>query len=420
MKYFARCAHPIGLTLCLTLSILSMFSACMPAEVLAETEAFHIGVALGLTGTGAPYSKEALEGIEMAVNEINAAGGLLNQHPIKLFIRDTQTNPQVAKEVVSGLIRDHQVQAIIGTYSSACAIAIKPICRDNRVLHVATVSNSEEISKIDFSPFTFSVVPNTYMMAKGVVMGIRDLAQKAGWKRYATIASDYAWGRSSQSIQVDLMRQIAPDLELVAVYWPRLGQTRFNSFVVDIMAKKPDFVLGTIGGADNALWLRDARDYRLFKQVAYPGGLVSVSELTNQARSLRRGLYGRCRAPFFAHPDKPMMVALVKAYRAKYDRFPTDWAVMSYDGVHALRQGIEKAGVLQPEVIKDALRGLEIETTRGKLFFRNIDNQLSCSAYFGKVADVEGFSIPIYEDLMEMKGTQIWRSEDEIRAARKP
>ena len=109
------------------------------------------------------------------------------------------------------------------------------------------------------------------------------------------------------------------------------------------MAKKPDFVLGTIGGADNALWLRDARDYRLFKQVAYPGGLVSVSELIVQSRSIRRGLYGRCRAPFFGHMDVSMMADLVKIYQAKYDRYPTDWAAMSYDGVYALNQGAEKS-----------------------------------------------------------------------------
>ncbi|MGD8992242.1 MAG: ABC transporter substrate-binding protein [Desulfobacterales bacterium] len=381
-------------------------------------ESFHLGVALGLSGTGAPYSKEAVEGIEIAVNEINASGGLLGEHRIRLHIRDTQTKPDVARQVVENLIQNNKVRTIIATYSSATALAIKPICRQNRVLHIATISNSENITKMDPSPYTYSVVPNTYMMSKAVVVGVANLAKKNNWTKYATIASDYAWGRSSQEVQVDLLRQIAPNLELVSTYWPRLGQSRFNSFIVDILARKPDFVLGSIAGTDNAFWMRDARDYRLFKQVEYPGGLISLTELQSQARSIRRGQYGRTRAPFFAHLDVPMMARLVDTYKAKFGTYPSDWTAMGYDGVYALKQGVEKAGSIEVEKVKDAMKGLTIDTTRGKLFFRKIDNQLSCSTYFGRVADDPKYPFPIYHDLLELKAPENWRPEAEINAAR--
>ncbi len=402
--------------LSLLIVALSIMLLAPPAGLAAES--FHLGVALGISGTGAPYSKEALEAIQIAVDKINAQGGFLGRHPIKLFAKDTQTRPEVAKQVVSELIEKNKVRAIIGTYSSACAIAIKPICRQNSVLHIATVSNSENITKMDFSPYTFSVVPNTYMMAKGVVMGLAKLAREKDWKNYITIASDYAWGRSSQEIQVTLLEKIAPELKLLDAYWPVLGQTRFNSFVVAIMSQKPDFVLGTLGGADNALWMRDAKEYGFFKKIEYTGGLISVSELISQARSIRRNLYGRCRAPFFAHMDVPMMVEFVKNYQSKFDRYPTDWAVMSYDGVHAIRQAIEKAASIDAEKVKSAMQGMTIDTTRGRLSFRKIDNQLGCSAYFGRVADDPQYPIPIYHDLLELKGPEIWRPEAEIKAAR--
>ena len=382
------------------------------------SEPYRLGVALGLTNTGAQYSKEGVEGIEIAVNQINAAGGLLGKHPIQLVIRDTRTDPKVAVMVAQKLIRQDRVRCIIGTYSSASAQAVKPLCRDNGVLHIATISNSEDITKLDLSPYTFSVVPNTYMMAKGLVRAVANLAREKGWKTYATIASDYAWGRSSQGVQAHLMKQIAPEIRLVGQYWPKLGETQFNAFIVALMAQKPDFVLGTIGGADNAYWMRDAREYRFFKQITYPGGLISVSELIEQARSIRRGQYGRCRAPFFAHPQVLMMERFVRDYREEYGRYPTDWAVMSYDGVYALKQGVEKAASIDSPAVKDALTGATIETTRGLLFFRRIDNQLSCSAYFGRVADDPKFPFPTYHDLMQIKGPEIWRPEAQIKAAR--
>jgi branched-chain amino acid transport system substrate-binding protein len=380
---------------------------------------YHLGIAMGLTGTGAPYSNEAVQGVEIAVNEINAHGGFLGKHPIQLHIRDTKTQPDVAEKLANGLIKKDRVSAIIGTYSSATSLAVKPICRQNGVLQIATISNSEDITKIDPSPYTYSVVPNTYMLSKAVAMGVAKLAPQMGWRTYVTIASDYAWGRSSQEIQVELLKQVAPGLKLTGEFWPWLGRSNFNSFIVDIMSRKPDFVLSSIAGADNAFWLRDCRDYRLFKQIAYPGGLVSVTELMQNAKSIRRGLYGRTRAPFFAHLDVPMMASLVENYKAKFDKYPSDWTVMAYDGVYALKQGIEKAGSVETEKVKDALKGMTIQTTRGKLTFRKIDNQLSCSTYFGRVADDPKYPFPIYHDLLELKAPDNWRPEAEILAARK-
>jgi len=117
--------------------------------------------------------------------------------------------------------------------------------------------------------------------------------------------------------------------------------------------------------------------------------MISVTELISQARSIRQGLYGRCRAPFFAHLGVPMMADFVKSYKAKYEQYPSDWAVMSYDGVYALRQGIVKAGTgtIETDRVKEAMKELPIDTTRGRLHFRKIDNQLNCSAYFCRVAD---------------------------------
>ena len=112
------------------------------------------------------------------------------------------------------------------------------------------------------------------------------------------------------------------------------------------------------------------------------------------------------------------MTAFVKRFRARYERYPGDWAVMSYDGVHALRQGVEAANSVDTEAVKDALRGLAIDTTRGRLSFREIDNQLSASAYFGRIGDDPRYPFPIYTDLVELKGPDIWRPEGEIRAAR--
>jgi branched-chain amino acid transport system substrate-binding protein len=385
----------------------------------SAAEPYALGVALGFGGTGATYSHQALEGIELAVDQINTQGGLLGAHAIRLAIRDTETRPEKAITAVADLLKNETVRCVIGTYSSATALAIKPILRKARVLHIAPISNAEEITLQDPSPYTFSVVPNTYMMSKGTVIGVAALAQAKGWTRYVTIASDYAWGRSNQKVQVEQLKRVAPQIELLADYWPKLGQTRFNSFIVDIQSRKPDFVLTSIAGTDNAYWMRDARDYHLFNTVEQPGGLISVTELMEQASSIRRGIYGRTRAPFFAHLNVPMMADFVAAYHHRYGRYPSDWAVLGYDAVQVLRQGVEKAKNIDTEQVRAVLRGMTVQTTRGALHFREIDNQLSCPVYFGRVADDSRYPFPIYHDLRQIAAPQSWRSEQEIRDMRK-
>ena len=381
-------------------------------------EPYHLGVDLAITGTGALYCTDAVDAIKLAVGEINAQGGFLGNHPIKLFIRDTHTKPDVAVRGAKDLILRDKVRCVLGTYSSACAVAIKPVCQEYKVLHIPAVSNSENITKINFSPYTYQVVPNSYMQAKAVVLGVAELAKKKGWKNYVTIASDYEWGRSTQQNTVKLLKQFAPEVKLKKEFWPPLGETQYTSYITAIMAQKPDFVIGSVASKDNVAWMKQAKAYGFFEKIPYPGSLISISELIIQAKTLTRGLVGLCRAPFFAHLDVPMMANFVKNFKAKYNRYPSDWAVMEYDAVYALKQGIEKAGSIDTEKVRIALKGATIDTCRGRLFFRCIDNMLSCSSYIGVVADDPKYPFPIYHDVVEVKGPDSWRPEAEIVAAR--
>jgi len=303
-------------------------------------EPYHLGVNLAITGTGALYCKDGTDAIKLAVDEINAQGGFLGKHPIKLFIRDTHTKPDVGVREAKDLILRDKVRCILGSYSSAVAAAFKPVCQEYKVLHIPAISNSENITKINFSPYTYQVVPNSYMQAKAVVLGVAELAKKKGWKKFVTIASDYEWGRSTQENTVKLLEQYAPQLKLTKEFWPRLGETQFTSYITAIMAQKPDFAYGCLASKDNVAWMKQAKAYGFFDKIPFPGSLISVSELIIQAKTLTRGLIGLCRAPFFAHMDVPMMANFVKNFRAKYNRYPSDWAVMEYDAVYALKQGI--------------------------------------------------------------------------------
>lgn len=388
-------------------------------SVLAETgdkgaREYRLGVLLGLSGSGLVYSKDGIEAIKLAVDEINKKGGMLGKHKIKLFIRNTNTRTDVAVREATSLIMHDKVDAILGTYSSATAIAIKPLIHKNKILLITAISNSENITKDNYSPYVFSVGPNSYMQAAAVAIGVAKLAEKNNWSTYTTIASDYEWGKSTQSNIVEQLKKKSPEIKLIGEEWPRLGELNFTSHISRIANLDPDFILGIIASLDNIRWIHTAKATNLLERFPYPGSLISVSELIRQKEILPRGMTGVSRAPFFAHLDNPIMKDFVDSYKASFAHYPSDWAVLEYDAVYALKQGIEAANSLDNSKISKAMSTLQIKTTRGDLKFRPIDNQLNCPSYFGVIADSKEYNFPIFDDLQLISAEESMRSEKEI------
>ena len=113
------------------------------------------------------------------------------------------------------------------------------------------------------------------------------------------------------------------------------------------------------------------------------------------------------------------MANMVKAYRAKFKgEYPDDFATMHYDAVYTLKQGVEKAGDIDIEKIKNAMKGMKVSLTRGDLFFRKIDNMLNAQSYIGVVADDPKYPFPICHNLQIIKGEDSWRPASEIPALR--
>jgi len=380
-------------------------------------EPYHLGVVLGLTGTGALYSRDGKNAVEMAVEEINKGGGFLGKHPIKLFVRDDQTKPDVGVREAKDLILREKVKCVLGTYSSAVGLAVEDVCYEYKVLHIPAISNTEAMTVDNYSPYTYQVVPNTYMQAMGQVIGISKYAKQKGWKSFVSIGSDYEWGHSTVNYFVDNMKKTFPEFKLTKQYWPKLGEKEFSSYITAVMGDKPDFVYAALASNDNIAWMKQAKPYGFFTKFPY-ACLISVTEMIEMKDELPRGVIGETRAPFFAHMDIPMMANFVKNYRAKHNQYPSDWAVMEYDAVYVLKQAIEKAQSIDIEKVKNALKGMTVDTTRGKLNFRKSDNMLNCQSYIGIIADDPQYPFPIYKDLLIVTGEESWRPESEIAAAR--
>ncbi len=365
----------------------------------ASAEAYRIGVLLDTTGPGANYCERSIKGLPLIAAEINKRGGLLGKHPVELYFRDTQTKPDVGTRETRSLILNEKVQLLIGSYSSAVALAMQEIAHERKMLHLAAISNSSKVVYENYTPYSFLFGPDSQCQSGAVVVAVAKLVKQKNWKTYVTLGQDYEWGRDTQKRFVDELQKKTPEAKLVKEFWSRLGETDFNSYITAIMSLKPDFMYGAIAGKDNEAFIQQARAAGLFKRVVYPGVFLPLIELMQQRATLPRGILGLARCPFFAHVDNPIMKSYVKLYQDKYgkDDYPDDQACLHFDTLNGLDQAVTKAKSIETEAIRKALTGATIDTCRGKLTFRDCNNQLDAPSYVGEVVDVPQYPFPIFD-----------------------
>jgi branched-chain amino acid transport system substrate-binding protein len=392
-----------------------------PRFVDAQTaKPYKLGVLLPSTGTGANYVENAIKGIPLAVAEINAKGGFLGKHPIEIIYRDDQTKPDIGAREAKSIILNDNVQTIIGTYSSAVALAIEEITHEHKVLHIAATSNSSKITQDNYSPYTYQFCPDSNMQSGAVVVAVAKMVKKNNWKSYVSLSQDYEWGRDTHKGFTTELAKVAPEVKEAKQLWFKLGETDFTSYITAVMAAKPDFLFGAIAGKDSETFLQQAGQMGLFKRVPFPGGLISVTELRQLRKTLPRGIIGLARCPFFAHLKEPLMQKYIKMHRAKFgdDNYPDDWACMHYDAVYGLEQAINKAKSIETEAVVKALKGATLDTCRGKRTMRDCSNQLDVPSYVGEVWDTPDYPFPIYnpKTMIVVEGNTVWRDDETVKA----
>ena len=395
--------------------------ALVPRFVHAQAaQPYRIGILLPNTGSGANYSERPIKGLPLIAAEINKKGGLLGKHLIELYFRDTQTKPDVGAREARSLILNEKVQTIIGAWSSAVAMAIQEVIHEYKVLHLSATSNSSKIVHENYTPWTFLFGPDSRMQSNSTVVAVAKMIKEKGWKNYVTLGLDYEWGRDAQKVFVESLKQVSPETKLLKEFWAKLGETDFTSYITAIMGLKPDFMFGAIAGRDNETFLQQAKAAGLFRRIAYPGVFLPVTELMQQSKTLPRGIIGINRCPFFAHMDNPMMQQYVRLYQAKFGKedYPDDFACMYFDSLNALDQAVTKAGAIDNESVRKAMRGMMVETCRGKLTLRDCNNQLDAPSYVGEVVDTPQYPFPIFDPktMIKVKGSEVWvPSCEEVR-----
>src|SRR5512139_383413 len=315
------------------------------------------------------YSEAGIKGIKMALEEINAKGGILGRK-LEYIIRDTEGKVDVAVREVKDLILREKVNFLIGPCSSGTGLAMQVVHSEYKILRLSAIANTEAQTVDKFSPYFVQVVPNTYMEAIAATRYLNKKVPNA--KKFCTIGPDYEFGRREETAFAEEIKRLVPGAEIVYEAWPKLGEKDFTAFITAIMAKKPDAVHGSLFGGDLVSFTKQAAPYGFFEKTPFIA-LYDFPVLLALGPDAPEGTFGFGRGCFFMDPN-PKMIEFTEKFKKATGDYPDGWAVQNYDTVYLLKAAIEKAKTIETEAVIKAIEGMPFDSLRGPFSIRALDH----------------------------------------------
>lgn len=341
-----------------------------------------VGLSTGLSGPAAEIGQTGRNGVAMAIDELNAHGGLLGKH-VKLVTADGKLSPATGTANVRQMILSDKAVAIFGPLTSAVGIAEETVAAQYKIPYFIFTSNDVKMTTTDFTKYAFQVVPNTVMEPRAVAAY---LAEKVGKKpiTLATITPNYSFGRDTVAAFIKALQDDGVKVTVKAQETPQLGTKQYTSYIPVLMATKADYTFMGQYDGDLIALTKQAKGFGFFKQT-HAMGLYNRAELMALPGQVPAGVIAWDRAPFWAM-KAPGMAKFNADYHKKYHEWPAAWAILGYTAVETWVDGVKKAKSFDSDKVVDALSGATVDTIRGPIKLRACDHQGDVAEYVGTVA----------------------------------
>jgi len=317
-------------------------------ETARPAESLRIGAILSLTGSAAQYGKWSQNGIELAVSEINSAGGV-DGKPLEIIYEDDASVPGSAVSAAKKLIAIDHVSAIIGPLTSSSVLAAAPVAEAGRVVLLSPCGSSPKITEA--GDYIFRNWPSDNF--EGSAMA-DFLAQQLHFKRVVVVAMNNEYGIGLRDVFVPRAKELG--LQILDVMSFEQGATDFRAQAARVAELKPDVVYAPGHAREVAMLIRQSREIGV-KAVFVSGVAFGDPDVFTIAGSAADGTY--FTAPSF---DPTSQAEIVKKFQASYaKRFHTPGEVFAghaYDAVRILAKAFRDAGGDAAKV-KDALYAIK-------------------------------------------------------------
>ena len=323
----------------------------------AADDVVRLGVISPASGNYADLGAAERRGITMAVEEINAAGGVLGKQ-VEMIVEDTETNPAAGARKAQKLMERDKVHFMLGAVSSSVAIAISEVAQRNNIIYLNTNTNSSECTGKNCHRTNFRVGPNNHML---VYAAAPYMAEKFG-KNWFFITHDYSWGRSGTATFREILKDVGGK-ELGEALIP-MNTRDFSSYLIKIrnLDPKPDMIMCTIGGVDRSAMFEQIRQFGMEKDYRWGFSLMDYGDCFAVGADKAVGIFA---AEWYHTIDAPGVKEFVAKYKKRWPdaqfKVPENNCYQGYIGARELLRAAQRAGSLETTPVVKALEGWVIK-----------------------------------------------------------
>jgi len=325
------------------LSFLIIFSLMLPSGCAKKEKVIKIGVILPLTGEAAKYGQSAKRGLDLALEEINASGGVRGKK-LSLIYEDSKADPKEGVNAIQKLITIHKVPAIIGAMASSVTLAIAPIAEKNKVVLLSPASSAPKITYAGNYIFR-----NCYSdIYEGTKMADY-IWNETSYRSIAIIYINNDYGIGLKRAFEKRFTELGGKVIISEPY--EFGSTDFHTQISKVKNANPDAIY-IIGYGEMGRLLIQAKEIGLSKPF-FSCIMFEDPDILKIAREAAEGVI--YTFPSYDPKSQEKQIRdFVRAFKKKYGQIPDGFAANSYDALKILALAIKKGGG-DSEGIKDAL-----------------------------------------------------------------
>lgn len=332
-----------------------------------------------------PYRK----GMELAVEEINAGGGV-NGKKLVLITRDDNANPGDAVRVAEELISREKIDVLTGTFLSNTGLAVADLAKQKKFFFLAGEPLTDKMTWQGGNQYTFRLRPGTYMQAAMLVPE----AAKLRKKRWAIVYPNYEYGQSAVAAFKQLLKAAQPDVEFVVEQATPLGRVDAGSVVQALADARPDAIFNVLFGADLSRFVREGNTRGLFKDRTVVSVLTGEPEYLDPLKEETPNGWIVTGYPWYGI-QTPEHKAFFLAYHARYKDYPRLGSVVGYAMIKSVAAGAARAKSTESARMVAAFKGLQVSTPFGNITYRAEDHQSTMGAFVGKTKNDNGKGVMV-------------------------
>lgn len=339
-----------------------------------------IGAMYPITGAGAVYGVPAMAGHQLAIEELNAKGGIMGRK-IESIERDDKLNPSAASSTMKELITKDKVDIVLGGLSSAVGLAMSEVSKNEKVVYISTIPKTIQMTTDKLHKYVFRTASNTDF--EGDTMSL--LAGRNKLSKLCNLQLDYAYGNDLEAGIVKTLAKNAPNAKIVLTLKPKLGATDFNPFIPQVMAAGCDGVLSGLWGPHFVSWVKQAKPLGFFDKIKWiSGGEIASHEIAGELKGDFPDNVISNTYELWYHAQDPSHKDFQARLAKKLNTQETpQWALLGYVGVMYAAAAMEKAQSTDADKVSAALEGLTIKTPVGPLTIDPKSHQANMGQFWG-------------------------------------